>query len=543
MALGLGQILGMGLLSQLGGGLLGGKQEEEQPTQMANNSIGGAFQGISNSMFKGMSQEEVYRMGLGFNTLRLEPDQNLATSYESRLKNANATKAKTEQTNQTIQFLANLKSDAYPNGRADLIQLVQAGLIAPLDAVAEARKPPTKESESAIAEQLRMLRDPDVTDFEYATLYPSANQSDLQVKLELIDAATDPETGELNMSDGRMQILGITEPAVYKQQTADLEQMFKDGDITEDEFKEGKLKILGASMPNANEKAPRFEYLHQLATQVNGLTEGSAEYKEFINANIDGKAMTTEINLNDNEDAASAYLKAYLPKYIEESSGIVKEVDIAISQLDKLGDLMDILEADDTGQGVAPYTGIFQPMLTQASRMITSLGIDRKYASEIEAYKNASGEAEKAKARDILYEKLVKTEITKVMTGSDVFPMISSLGIGARGLDTPAERDFLISVMTGLPNMTLDTLKYMTKFRIQMYIDGLEKYNKKVQSGYFKMHNNNQQLMPREVIDLEPLYRYTETGEKIERDDAGDRVITYTQEEYDLIMKGLGGLN
>ena len=543
MALGLGQILGMGLLSQLGGGLLGGKQEEEQPTQMANNSIGGAFQGISNSMFKGMSQEEVYRMGLGFNTLRLEPDQNLATSYESRLKNANATKAKTEQTNQTIQFLANLKSDAYPNGRADLIQLVQAGLIAPLDAVAEARKPPTKESESAIAEQLRMLRDPDVTDFEYATLYPSANQSDLQVKLELIDAATDPETGELNMSDGRMQILGITEPAVYKQQTADLEQMFKDGDITEDEFKEGKLKILGASMPNANEKAPRFEYLHQLATQVNGLTEGSAEYKEFINANIDGKAMTTEINLNDNEDAASAYLKAYLPKYIEESSGIVKEVDIAISQLDKLGDLMDILEADDTGQGVAPYTGIFQPLLTQASRMVTSLGIDKKYASEIEAYKNASGEAEKAKARDILYEKLVKTEITKVMTGSDVFPMISSLGIGARGLDTPAERDFLISVMTGLPNMTLDTLKYMTKFRIQMYIDGLEKYNKKVQSGYFKMHNNNQQLMPREVIDLEPLYRYTETGEKIERDDAGDRVITYTQEEYDLIMKGLGGLN
>ena len=47
MALGLGQILGMGLLSQLGGGLLGGKQEEEQPTQMANNSIGGAFQGLS----------------------------------------------------------------------------------------------------------------------------------------------------------------------------------------------------------------------------------------------------------------------------------------------------------------------------------------------------------------------------------------------------------------------------------------------------------------------------------------------------------------
>jgi hypothetical protein len=281
--------------------------------------------------------------------------------------------------------------------------------------------------------------------------------------------------------------------------------------------------------------------LHQVATQVNGFAEGSKEYKEYINANIDGAAIA-EINLNNNEDAASAYLQAYLPEYIKESSGIVKEVDIAINQLGKLGDLMDILEADDSGQGVAPYTGIFQPLLTEASRMVTSLGIDRKYASEIEAYKNAKGETEKAKARDILYEKLVKTEITKVMTGSDVFPMISSLGIGARGLDTPAERDFLISVMTGLPNMTIDTLKYMTKFRIQMYIDGLEKYNQKVKSGYFKMHNNNKQLMPREVIDLEPLYRYTETGEKIERDGSGERVITYTQEERDLIMKGLGGL-
>ena len=50
---------------------------------------------------------------------------------------------------------------------------------------------------------------------------------------------------------------------------------------------------------------------------------------------------------HNNEDAASAYLQAYLPEYIKESSGIVKEVDIAINQLGKLGDLMDILEADD----------------------------------------------------------------------------------------------------------------------------------------------------------------------------------------------------
>tara|TARA_R110001606_G_C14989362_1_gene605564 strand:- start:209 stop:598 length:390 start_codon:yes stop_codon:yes gene_type:complete len=128
------------------------------------------------------------------------------------------------------------------------------------------------------------------------------------------------------------------------------------------------------------------------------------------------------------------------------------------------------------------------------------------------------------------------------MTGSDVFPMISSLGIGARGLDTPAERDFLISVMTGLPNMTLDTLKYMTKFRLQMYIDGMEKYNEKFDSGYFDLHNNNPNLPKRGKIDIEPLRRYTQSGSKIARNDSGQTIKSYSQAERDLIMKGLGSV-
>ena len=275
--------------------------------------------------------------------------------------------------------------------------------------------------------------------------------------------------------------------------------------------------------------SPRYKYLDDIAVKVNGLARGSKEYIEFINDNIDGAAVN--VNLNDGENASNAYLKAYIPTYIEESQKIMQDVDTALTQVDKLGGLLDILEADDGTGGIAPFTGIFQPLLTQMSRVVTSLGIDRKYKSEIDAYKNSTG-AEKAKARDILYEKLVKTEITKVMTGSDVFPMISSLGIGARGLDTPAERDFLISVMTGLPNMTIDTLKYMTRFRLQMYMDGLEKYNVKVRSGYFKMHNENPNLVKRAEIDLAPLYRYTPEGELIDK----DKTPSYSQDEIDLIF-------
>jgi hypothetical protein len=188
---------------------------------------------------------------------------------------------------------------------------------------------------------------------------------------------------------------------------------------------------------------------------------------------------------------------------------------------------MDILEQDTTND-VTPFTGIFQPMLTQASRIVTSLGLDTKFKDEIDAVKANPNDR---RAKDILYEKLVRTEITKVMTGSDVFPMISSLGIGARGLDTPAERDFLISVMTGLPTMTIDTLKIMTKFRLKMYLDGIEKYNRKVDSGYFKMHNANENFVPFERIDTSKMYRYDAQGNEIQTGN------TYSQDEVNLIMK------
>jgi acyl-CoA reductase-like NAD-dependent aldehyde dehydrogenase len=38
-------------------------------------------------------------------------------------------------------------------------------------------------------------------------------------------------------------------------------------------------------------------------------------------------------------------------------------------------------------------------------------------------------------------KRAVNTEYLDALLGSDVFPQIQALGIGARGLDTPAERD------------------------------------------------------------------------------------------------------
>ena len=163
MALGLGQMLGMGLLSQFMGGFggdekkkqLGGggqqgimdiaklQAQQQQQGQVANNQQGfmGGLSGISNSMFQGMSPEQVARLGLGFNTMRLEPDANLATAMRERIAFAQEEKQKQQGIERAISYLSAMPpSTAFPNGRTDLISLLKADLITPADAIQAAMK-------------------------------------------------------------------------------------------------------------------------------------------------------------------------------------------------------------------------------------------------------------------------------------------------------------------------------------------------------------------------------------------------------------------
>ena len=91
------------------------------------------------------------------------------------------------------------------------------------------------------------------------------------------------------------------------------------------------------------------------------------------------------------------------------------------------------------------------------------------------------------------------TELLDTMLGSDVFPMIQALGIGSRGMDTPAEREFLRSVMTGTTAMNKETLVKMTEIRRDIAKRAIDKYNKRVEGGeldqYFRFSG-----MPKQKI-------------------------------------------
>src|SRR3990167_3686048 len=98
-------------------------------------------------------------------------------------------------------------------------------------------------------------------------------------------------------------------------------------------------------------------------------------------------------------------------------------------------------------------------------------------------------------------KKVSDTELLDALLGSDVFPMIKALGIGARGLDTPSEREFLRSVMTGTVQLNRETLKRMTELRRDISKRAVERCNDRVGSGeldrYFRASG-----MPRQKIKL-----------------------------------------
>ena len=108
MSLGLGQILGMGLLGNFMGGFDG--QKEQQPTQVASSGQNNLL-GMDN-----MSQSQWANLAIGLNSMRLDPDANLAAAMQSTIDSSR----KRSNINATVQALKKM-------GKPNLASLVDAG--------------------------------------------------------------------------------------------------------------------------------------------------------------------------------------------------------------------------------------------------------------------------------------------------------------------------------------------------------------------------------------------------------------------------------
>lgn len=113
------------------------------------------------------------------------------------------------------------------------------------------------------------------------------------------------------------------------------------------------------------------------------------------------------------------------------------------------------------------FLGALSPIQTSVGRVLQSLGVE---ATD----ENALGE---------FLQKSSNTELLRAQLGKTVFEAIGELGIGARGLDTPAERKFLIEVMAGTPESTRAFLRGLLQDRLRSQEITIEEYNKALKEG------------------------------------------------------------
>jgi len=184
---------------------------------------------------------------------------------------------------------------------------------------------------------------------------------------------------------------------------------------------------------------------NDLTPDDNGLTckqKALASYKETVRA---GAAERGEVK----------FAEEAMKDLVEKNSALITNAASAVATIDKTNRVLDLLEKGEL------HTGMFAEFKTNISRVLAMAGSDV-----------SSGYAS-------------RTQLLEALLGSDVFPMIKQLGIGARGLDTPAEREFLLKVMTGEKSMDATAIKELTLIRQRISEKIVEKYNAKVKKGGF----------------------------------------------------------
>tara|TARA_R110000765_G_scaffold243_2_gene655 strand:+ start:150 stop:1541 length:1392 start_codon:yes stop_codon:yes gene_type:complete len=172
-------------------------------------------------------------------------------------------------------------------------------------------------------------------------------------------------------------------------------------------------------------------------------------------------AGSTRVSVSNSTTAQTAYGKQVGKKVADRDIADIDFAEKVASTLPKMEETYKLLQTGDINLGIGG--GILQVIDKARQKLL---------------------EDDKAGIR------VSNTEYTNALLGSDVFPQIAALGIGARGLDTPAEREFLMSVITGSTELTRETLLRMTKFRIDAAKASVERYNSKLAKGQYNQYED-----------------------------------------------------
>lgn len=171
------------------------------------------------------------------------------------------------------------------------------------------------------------------------------------------------------------------------------------------------------------------------------------------------KPAKTEVKVTLDQRGQGKYADTVGTETAKEDVAFVNTVEKASETLPKINETLKLLNEGDV------TTGIGAELLLNVNRVRSQFLKDKK-----------AGKA------------VTDTQVLDAMLGSEVFPMIDALGIGARGLDTPAEREYLRDVFTGTIKMEKETLIELTKIRKNIAERALQKFNQRLGEGYFDVY-------------------------------------------------------
>ena len=211
----------------------------------------------------------------------------------------------------------------------------------------------------------------------------------------------------------------------------------------------------------------------QKRTKVDFKTYNGQVYKIITDANTGetiseeplGAATSTapQVNIDMGDKGMAQYGKDLGGRLAERDFNIVEAANQAAPSLEKINQTLDVLEYGDVS------TGLGADFMTDVNRFRSQFLNDKKAGKRVS-----------------------DTQLLEALLGSEVFPLITQLGIGARGLDTPAERDFLRSVFTGTKEMDRDSLIKLTKLREKVAKKAINRYNNMLKAGKFKNYEQVQ---------------------------------------------------
>lgn len=161
----------------------------------------------------------------------------------------------------------------------------------------------------------------------------------------------------------------------------------------------------------------------------------------------------------------TAYEKAAGQKRVDDEYQIVSEAEAAEFSIRKNEDLLaQVRDADSN------YVGRLSSLKTETAAILGDV----------------PGLGDALKSAELTKEWMAKAENTEALNKalqSDVFAAIRDLGIGARGLDTPAERRFLVAVIAGDVTAQRAALEELLVSKIERSRNSVKQYNRRLNAG------------------------------------------------------------